>query len=123
VICFCSGTRVAAGSKNYPGNLLPGTGTRVPAAALITIEHICVIVVGNAIKSKAIFEWFDWKASNGEAKMGNGIQGLPSLCGWIYELAGILTLSLIHCILFRVVVCCCCFLRNSIHRKHHDPDD
>jgi len=24
VICFCSGTRVAAGSKNYPGNLLPG---------------------------------------------------------------------------------------------------
>ena len=36
-----SGTRETSGSKNYPGNLLPGypSGTRVPAAALTPCKH------------------------------------------------------------------------------------
>ena len=48
-----------------------------------------MILVGNATESKAISKWLDWEASNGEAKMGNGVQRLPGLCGWLHELAGV----------------------------------
>jgi len=35
------------------------------------------LITGDATESEAISKWLDWQASDGEAKVGNGVQGLP----------------------------------------------
>jgi len=64
------------------------------ATSLVVI--VWYLVVGNATESKAISKWLDRQTSNGEAKMGNGVQGLFGLCGRIYELTGIMSFGELH---------------------------
>lgn len=50
--------------------------------------YISWVVSDAPYEPKAIFEWLDGKAGNGQAQMGYGIQRLPGLRWWLYELAG-----------------------------------
>jgi len=46
----------------------------------VFLNLVFFLVAGNAIESKAISKWLDWQASDGEVKVGNGVQGLSGLC-------------------------------------------
>lgn len=41
------------------------------------------------IKSKTISEWTHWKTCHGKTQMGNGIQRLFGISGWLHEFTGI----------------------------------
>ena len=40
-----------------------------------------------AYEPQAIPEWTDWQTCHGQTEVGNGIQGLFSISGWLHEFA------------------------------------
>lgn len=40
------------------------------------------------VEPQTIPEWPDRQTSDGETKVGNGVQGLPGVCGRLHEHAG-----------------------------------
>lgn len=54
----------------------------------LIICHIVLFSVEFTSEPKAIPEWPDRQASNGETEVGYGVQGLPGVCRWLHEYAG-----------------------------------
>lgn len=53
----------------------------------IHTPSLCVFLEFTS-EPQALPQWPDRETRNGEAEVGNGVQGLPGVSGWLHEHAG-----------------------------------